>query len=455
MGANEILPSRQPLPEAGLYRRGESLDFAARGSESHQAAHPRHLLDLGDVPLGAGVGHSGHATIVGNIVAHLRFHAFRSRRPCSDDALLPFLIGHHAQHIVFLEVSHLVGSFGEDFRLVRRHLQVVDGNGNARLGGVVETQLLDAVQRPRRRLVVVQPFVQLPRELRQCPPVHQLVLEINHRRQRFVENQPPHGGFHLAFGAGNAVDFDSLPQVNVAGGVGNPRFVRIIEIFAAALTACVLREVVAPHHHIQVGRHQRIPGGRRQHIVDAQHYRPRFVHRHGRQRHVHRHLVAVKVGVERRTHQRVQLNGAALNQHRLERLDAQPVQSRRPVEHHRPVFNHILQNRPHLRRRPFHHPLGRPDVRRQRIVHQPVHHKGFEQLQRHPLGQPAFVHLQLRPHHNDRPARVVHPLAQQVLPEPPLFALQQIAQRLQLVVALALHGLALPSVVNQRVHRFL
>ena len=122
VGANEVLPGGEALPEAGLHRREESLDFAARGGESHQAAHARHLLDLGDVPLGAGVGHSGHAAIVGKIVAHLRFHAFRSHRPDLGDAILLFCFVHHSLHIVFLEISHLVGGFGEDFRLVRRHL---------------------------------------------------------------------------------------------------------------------------------------------------------------------------------------------------------------------------------------------------------------------------------------------------------------------------------------------
>src|SRR3712207_7758841 len=34
--------------------------------------------------------------------------------------------------------------------------------------------------------------------------------------------------------------------------------------------------------------------------------------------------------------------------------------------------------------------------------------EGLEQLERHLLRQPALVQLQLRPHHDDRAARVVH-----------------------------------------------
>ena len=46
---------------------------------------------------------------------------------------------------------------------------------------------------------------------------------------------------------------------------------------------------------------------------------------------MNRHLVAVEVGVERGTYQRVQADGAALYQDRLKRLDAQTVQGRRTV----------------------------------------------------------------------------------------------------------------------------
>ena len=45
-----------------------------------------------------------------------------------------------------------------------------------------------------------------------------------------------------------------------------------------------------------------------------------------RERDMHSHLVAVKVGIEGRGDQRVQLDGAALDQHRLKCLDTEAVQ---------------------------------------------------------------------------------------------------------------------------------
>ena len=60
-------------------------------------------------------------------------------------------------------------------------------------------------------------------------------------------------------------------------------------------------------------------------------------------------------------------------------------------------------------------------------VDQPLHHERLEQLERHQLGQAALVQLELRADHDDRTARVVDALAEQVLTEPALLALEQIA----------------------------
>ena len=111
----------------------------------------------------------------------------------------------------------------------------------------------------------------------------------------------------------------------------------------------------------------------------------------GRQRHVDGHLVAVEVGVERGAHQRVDLDGLALDQHRLEGLDAEAVQRRGPVEQHRVLLDDVLEHVPHLRAAALDHPLGRLDVLRQLEVDEPLHDERLEQLERHQLGQAALV----------------------------------------------------------------
>ena len=200
-----------------------------------------------------------------------------------------------------------------------------------------------------------------------------------------------------------------------------------------------------------VGVGDRTPVGRRQDVVGRQHQDPRLGLRLGGQRHVHRHLVPVEVGVERRADERVDLDGLALHEHRLERLDPQAVERRRAVQHDRVLADDLFEHVPDLRTGALDHALGALDVLRQRLVDQPLHHERLEELERHLLGQAALVQAELRTDHDDRAARVVHALAQQVLAEPALLALQHVAERLQRTVAGARDRAAAPAVVEQRV----
>ncbi len=166
---------------------------------------------------------------------------------------------------------------------------------------------------------------------------------------------------------------------------------------------------------------------------------------------MHRHLVAVEVGVERVADERVHLDRLALDQHRLERLDAEAVQRRRTVEQHRVLRDHLLEHVPHLGRHRVDVLLRRLDVLHRLALDEPAHDERLEELERHQLRQAALVQPELRPGHDHRAARVVDALAEQVLAEAPLLALQHVAERLQRAVARAGHGAAAAAVVEQRV----
>ena len=170
---------------------------------------------------------------------------------------------------------------------------------------------------------------------------------------------------------------------------------------------------------------------------------------------MHRHLVAVEIGVEGGADQRMKLDRLALDQHRLERLDAQPVQRRRAVQHHRVLADHLLEDVPHLRPLLLHHPLRRLDGGGVAVFLELGVDERLEQLERHLLRQPALVQLQLRPDHDHRAAGVIDALAQQVLTEPPLLALQHVRQRLQRPLVGTRDGAAAAAVVEQRVHALL
>ncbi len=88
---------------------------------------------------------------------------------------------------------------------------------------------------------------------------------------------------------------------------------------------------------------------RMQDVVGRHHQHARFELRFQRQRDVHGHLVAVEVGVERGADQRVKLDRLALDQHRLERLDAQAMERRRAVEQNRMLADNLVEDIPDLR----------------------------------------------------------------------------------------------------------
>ncbi len=141
----------------------------------------------------------------------------------------------------------------------------------------------------------------------------------------------------------------------------------------------------------------------------------------------------------------------ALDELRLERLDAEAVQRRRPVQQHRVLGDDLLEHVPDDRAGALDHPLGALDVLRVAQVDQPLHDERLEQLEGHLLGQTALVQLELRADDDDRTAGVVDALAEQVLPEPALLALEHVGDRLERPVARTGHRTPAAAVVEQRV----
>ena len=210
-------------------------------------------------------------------------------------------------------------------------------------------------------------------------------------------------------------------------------------------------QAVQPDHHVLGGHGHRLAVGGLEDVVGGQHQDPRLGLGLGGQRQVHGHLVAVEVRVERGADERVDLDGLALDQLRLERLDAEAVQGGRPVQQDRVLGDDLLEHVPHDRPGPLDHALGRLDVLRVVEVHQSLHDERLEQLQRHLLGQTALVQLELRADDDDRTARVVDALAQQVLAEPALLALEHVGQGLQRAVARTRDRAAAAAVVEEAV----
>ena len=81
--------------------------------------------------------------------------------------------------------------------------------------------------------------------------------------------------------------------------------------------------------------------------------------------------------------------------------------------------------------------------------------KRLEQYERHFLGQPALVELELRADDNDRASGIIDALAEQVLAEATAFALQHVTERFESAVAGAGDSAAMAAIIEQRVHRLL
>ena len=151
----------------------------------------------------------------------------------------------------------------------------------------------------------------------------------------------------------------------------------------------------------------------------------------------------------------MQLQGAALHQHRLKGLNAQTVQRRRTVQHNGMILDDLVQRVPHLGTALVHHLLGGLDIVGAAVLHQLLHNEGAEQLHGHLLGHAALIDLQLGADADNGTAGVVDTLAQQILTEAALLALQHIGKGLEGAVVGAGDGTATAAVVDQGVHRFL
>ena len=162
---------------------------------------------------------------------------------------------------------------------------------------------------------------------------------------------------------------------------------------------------------------------------------------------MYRHLITVKVGVECRADEGVQLNSLAFDQHRLKRLNAKAMQRRRAIQHDRMFANDVFENIPDQRLLGLHHFLGGLNGRCSTQHFQLVENERLEQFQRHFLWQPALMQLQRRADHNDGTTGVVHTLAEQVLTEASRFTFDHVSERFQRALVCARHGLATTTVI--------
>ena len=329
-------------------------------------------------------------------------------RPDIDDLVVPLARRDGAALVLFLDgVDFLFGR--HDFLvLLDRDNHVVNANGNTRLGGFLEAQLLELVER-LNRLLVIGEFIRLVDEITQLALAGREIRETQFVRPNLAEHHAPSRGLdHRLFGI-------AVHGLLAAIGIGQENARVVVQVFLVQREkhlvlarehrhtfffflrlfvgqfARVGGEIVTAQGDVLRGRHDRLAAGRAENVVCRDHQQPRLHLRLHRERHVYRHLVAVKVRVVRRANQRVNANRLALNERRHKCLHRKPVQRRGAVEQHGVIARHFLEHIPHLGRLPLDEFLRRTHGVHVAQLLEPANDERLEEHERHFLRQPALV----------------------------------------------------------------
>ena len=463
----KVLEHRQAFTEARGDRGFD--DFA--GGLGHQAAHTGELTHLVGVASGTRVGHHEDRVeaevglllaglrvgqdIRGDFLVHFRGHVLRGLGPNVDDLVVFFRTGDDTVAVLAFDVVHFGGSGINDALLGIGDQHVLHADTDAGAGRVFVPDGLDAVAEDDARL---DPGVAVG-------AVHQLgnvlfgqffvdVLELDAGGQAAPHEDTAGRGvgelavFHAYLDTGVHTDL-----IGVKGGFHFPRGA---EDHAFALFEGTFHgHVIQAEDHV-LGRHDdgRSVGGR-QDVVGAHHEHAAFDLRFHGERDVYGHLVAVEVRVVGGADERVQLDGLAFDEQRLEGLDAEAVQRRGAVQQNRVFLDHVGQDIPYDQLFALHHLFRALDGGGMASLLKFGIDEGLEKLERHLLGQAALMEFQVRAHDDDGTAGVVDALAEQVLTEAALLALDHVGQGLQGASVGAGDGASAAAVVEQRVHGFL
>src|SRR5271155_4662558 len=145
----------------------------------------------------------------------------------------------------------------------------------------------------------------------------------------------------------------------------------------------------------------------------------------------------------------------SFDENRLERLNAQAVKSGSAVQEHRMLADDVFQDVPYDGFLRFDELFGLLDSGAVTGGFEAVIDKGLEKLERHFFRQTALVELQFRADHDDGAAGIIHALAEKILAETALLALERVGEGLERAIVRAAQDAATAAVVGERVNGFL
>ena len=468
-GRNEIFQNVQTF--AVVCTNGH-LDGLTCGV-GQQAAHAGQLLDLVHRTTRTGISHHKDLVVLGQVGCQSLGDLIGGCLPDVNGLGVTFVLRDQAAVEQLVDLRDLLICVSDQLVLLRRNDSVTHSNRDCRQGGVLIALSLDGVQHLCAGTGAIAGhaagndvgqglFGHAEADLILQPVLRVGAVDITQvLRNGVIEDDPADGGIHQTgalhtINDHGAADLDGSVQGHNVLCIGHQGLVLITEDLACTLFVLTNSgQVVAAQDHILSRNGNRCAVRGLQQVAGSQHQHLGLAAGILAQGQVNCHLVTVEVGVECGTCQGVQLDGTAFDQHGVEGLNAQTVQGRCTVQQDRVALDHGLQAVPDLGLCTLDHLTGRLDVVGNTLLDQILHHEGLEQLQSHLLGQTALIHLQLRADDDNRTAGVVNTLAQQVLAEAALLALQQIGQALQGTVVGAGDRAAAAAVVDQAVNCFL
>src|SRR5579883_2113889 len=151
----------------------------------------------------------------------------------------------------------------------------------------------------------------------------------------------------------------------------------------------------------------------------------------------------------------MQLDSFSFDQHRLECLNAEAMERGRAIQQDGVIADDFFENIPDYGVLLLHQFFGLFDRGAMATLLEPVVDEGFEQLERHLLGQATLMELKLRTDYNDRAAGVIDAFSEQILPEAALLALQSVGKRFERAVIGATQHASAPAVIKQSIHGLL
>ena len=232
----------------------------------------------------------------------------------------------------------------------------------------------------------------------------------------------------------NVTHLDLSVQIELAFLVRNAHLFGGVASHALALHRLVLGaladfgHVVQAQHHVLRRYRNRCSVRWVEDVVRCQHEQLRFQDGRAAEWQVNRHLVTIKVSVKCCTCERVQLNGLAFNQLRLERLNTQTVQRWCTVEQYRVSLHDVFKDVPNYRILSVYDFLRGLHRFDDAALNHLADDERLVQLGGHVLRQSTFVQLQVRANDDYGTCRVVHTLTEQVLTETSLLSFQTIRE---------------------------